>query len=146
MKCLCDVRCRLLKDVDMFGKEPELYYKGRPKKTSWIGRILSFAFVLIYFAFFLYKLIKMLKKTDVTFYDTFTYAPEPPAVPITHNNFYVAFALQDPETYNPFVDEGIYYAKAFFKRAEMKGEEFDWQIKEVELERCKLEKFIVLKI
>ena len=40
MKYLCDVRCRLLKDVDMFGKEPELYYKGRPKKTSWIGRIL----------------------------------------------------------------------------------------------------------
>ena len=34
MKCLSDVRCRLLKDVDMFGKETELYYKGRPKKTS----------------------------------------------------------------------------------------------------------------
>ena len=29
MKCLCNVRCRLIKDVDMFGKEPELYYNGR---------------------------------------------------------------------------------------------------------------------
>ena len=141
MKCLCDVRCRLLKDVDMFGKEPELYYKGRPKKTSWICRILSFSFVLIYFAFFLYKLIKMLKKTDVTFYDTFSYAPSPPQVPITHNNFYIDFALEDPITYNPFVDEGIYYPKASFKRAEMKGDDFEWTVVDLEVERCKLEKF-----
>ena len=48
MKCLCDVKCRVLKDVDMFGKDPELYYKGRPKKTSWIGRILSFIFVFVF--------------------------------------------------------------------------------------------------
>ena len=141
MKCLCNVRCRILKDIDMFGKEPELYYKSRPKKTSWIGRILSFLFVLVYFAFFLYKLIRMLKKVDVTFYDTFTYADKPPAVPLTHNNFYIAFALEDPITYNPFVDESVYYPKAYFKRAEMKGDDFEWKIVELEVERCKLEKF-----
>ena len=141
MKCLCNVRCRLLKDIDMFGKEPELYYKTRPKKTSWIGRILSFAFVLIYFAFFIYKLVKMLKRVDVTFYDTFTYAPSPPQVPITHENFYVAFALEDPETYSPFINEGVYYPKAYFKRAEMKGEEFEWEVVEIEVEKCILSKF-----
>ena len=141
MKCLCNVRCRIWKDIDMFGKEPELYYKSRPKKTSWIGRILSFLFVLVYFAFFLYKLIRMLKKVDVTFYDTFTYADKPPAVPLTHNNFYIAFALEDPITYNPFVDESVYYPKAYFKRAEMKGDDFEWKIVELEVERCKLEKF-----
>ena len=141
MKCLCNVRCRILKDIDMFGKEPELYYKSRPKKTSWMGRILSFLFVLVYFAFFLYKLIRMLKKVDVTFYDTFTYADKPPAVPLTHNNFYIAFALEDPITYNPFVDESVYYPKAYFKRAEMKGDAFEWKIVELEVERCKLEKF-----
>ena len=141
MKCLCNVRCRLVKDVDMFGKEPELYFKGRPKKTSWMGRIFSVSFVLIYFAFFLYKLIRMLKKTDVTFYDTFTYAPTPPAVPISHDNFYIAFALEDPLTYDAFVDEGIYYPKAFFKRAELKGDNFEWEVVELEVERCKLEKF-----
>ena len=141
MKCLCNVRCRIWKDIDMFGKEPELYYKSRPKKTSWIGRILSFLFVLVYFAFFLYKLIRMLKRVDVTFYDTFTYTDKPPAVSLTHNNFYIAFALEDPITYNPFVDESVYYPKAYFKRAEMKGDAFEWKIVELEVERCKLEKF-----
>ena len=141
MKCLCNVRCRLVKDIDMFGKEPELYYKTRPKKTSWIGRILSVAFVLIYFAFFLYKLIRMLKRVDVTFYDTFTYAAKPPQVPITHDNFYVAFALEDPDSYDPFFDEGVYIPKAYFKRAEMKGDSFEWKEIPLEVERCKREKF-----
>ena len=141
MKCLCNVRCRILKDIDMFGKEPEFYYKTRPKKTSWIGRILSFSFVLIYFAFFLYKFIKMLKKVDVTFYDTFNYAAKPPQVHITHDNFYVAFALEDPVTYDPFLDEGVYYPKAFFKRAEMKGDVFEWDVIPLEIERCQREKF-----
>ena len=141
MKCLCNVRCRLVKDIDMFGKEPELYYKTRPKKTSWIGRILSVAFVLVYFAFFLYKLIRMLKRVDVTFYDTFTYAPKPPQVPITHDNFYLAFALEDPDTYDPFINEGVYFPKGYFKRAEMIGDTFEWKEIPIEIERCQREKF-----
>ena len=141
MKCLCNVRCRLIKDIDMFGKEPELYYKTRPKKTSWIGRILSISFVFIYFAFFIYKFIKMLRRVDVTFYDTFTYASSPPIVPITHENFYIAFALEDPNSYDPFINEGVYYPKASFKRAEMKGEQFEWEVVPLEVEKCNLNKF-----
>ena len=53
MKCLCNLRIEYLKEIDMFGKEPELYYKGRPKKKSWMGRILSILFVFNYFVFFI---------------------------------------------------------------------------------------------
>ena len=83
----------------------------------------------------------MLKKTDVTFYDTFTYAPKPSAVKITRDNFYGGFALEDPITYDVFIDEGVYFPKAYFKRAEKKGDDFEWQVKELELERCQIEKF-----
>ena len=107
MKCLANIQCKYIKEVDMFGKEPELYYKGRSKKTSWIGRILSFSFVILYFAFLLYKLIRMLRKVDVTFYDTYTYAPKPSAVKLSSNNFYGGFALEHPITYDVFVDESI---------------------------------------
>jgi len=125
----------------MFGKEPEFYYKGRPKKTSWIGRILSILFVVIYFAFFIYKLIRMLQKKDVNFYDRFTYAEKPSKVKITNENFYGGFAIEDPNTYDAFIDESIYFPKAFFKRAEKKGDNFTWDTVELELEPCKLEKF-----
>ena len=141
MKCLCNLHCKFLKLIDMFGKEPELYYKGESKKTSWIGRIFSILFVTIYFAFFIYKLNRMLKRVDVTFYDTFTYAPEPPAVKITKENFYGGFALEHPITYDNFIDESIYIPKAYFKRAERQNNNFNWQIKELELEPCKIDNF-----
>ena len=141
MKCLCNIKCKYLKDVDMFGKEPELYYKESSKKTSWMGRIFSILFVLAYFAFFIYKLIRVLQKKDVTFYDTFTYAPEPSQVKITNENFYGGFGIENPETYDTFIDESIYFPKAYFKRAEKKGDEFIWDVVELELEPCKLEKF-----
>ena len=141
MKCLCNIKCKYLKDIDMFGKEPQLYYKGEEKKTSWIGRIFTILFVAIYFAFFLYKVIRMVRKTDVTFYDTFTYLPEPSKIRITNENFYGGFALEDPNTYDVFIDEGVYIPKASFRRAERKGKNFEWDIIDLELERCKIEKF-----
>jgi len=141
MKCLCNIQCKYLKDIDMFGKEPQLYYKGEEKKTSWIGRIFTVLFVVAYFAFFIYKLFRMMKKTDVTFYDTFTYAAEPSKIRIANENFYGGLALEDPNTYDVFIDEGIYIPKASFRRAERRGNNFEWDIIDLELERCKIEKF-----
>ena len=141
MKCLCNIKCRNIKDVDMFGKDPELYYQGQRKKAFWIGRILSCAFMLIYFFFLLYKILRMINKTDVIFYDTFSYSPTPPTVKINNNNFYIAFALEDPVTYDPFINERIYYPKAYFKRGEMTNDGFVWSVIELEIERCKKEKF-----
>ena len=141
MKCLCDLRCKYWKEIDMFGKEPELYYKGRSKKTSWMGRILSILFVAIYFGFLIYKVIRMSLKKDVTFYDTFTYVKEPSKVKITKENFYGGFALEHPVTYDTFIDERIYIPKAYFKRAEKKGDNFIWDEVELELEHCKVENF-----
>ena len=49
--------------------------------------------------------------------------------------------MEDPATYNPFINEGVYIPKAYFKRAEMKGEEFEWKVVPLEIERCQLSKF-----
>ena len=129
------------KNFDMFGKYPFLYYKGKISKKTWIGRIVSVLFIAIYFSFFIYKLIRMIKKKDVTFYDTFLYTDTPPSIKVTKDNFYGGFALEDPNTYDVFIDESIYFPKAFFKRAERKGTNFEWTVIELELERCTLEHF-----
>ena len=135
------MNCKLLKELDMFGKKPMLYYKGKAKKTTLLGNILSFSFVFLYLSLFLYKLIRMIKKLDVSFYDTYTYEAEPPAIKLSSNNFYGGFALEHPITYDVFIDEGIYYPKAYFKKAERKGKDFEWTITEIELEKRKSEKF-----
>ena len=60
MRNLCNIHCKLIDDIDLFGKEPELYFKGNSKRTSWVGRIFTFIYAMIYLAFFLYKLNRML--------------------------------------------------------------------------------------
>ena len=141
MKSLCNLCCGIIKEIDMFGKEPELYYKGKSKKTSWIGRILTLLFIFLYIAIIIYKVVRMIRKSDVTFFDTIIYEDKPPSIQLSNEIFYGGFALEDPSTFDPYIDEGIYFPKAFFKRTERKGDNFDWDIKELELERCKLEKF-----
>ena len=32
--------CEFIKELDFFGKEPELYIKGKPKQFTLLGRIL----------------------------------------------------------------------------------------------------------
>ena len=55
-------KCKFLKEFDIFAKEPKLYFKGKEKKTTWYGSIFTICYLIIYFAFFLYKLWRMLKK------------------------------------------------------------------------------------
>ena len=126
---------------DKFGKEPNLYYEGNEKSTSWIGFIFTIIYYFLYLSFFLYKFIRFINKVDISVYDTFPYIEEPPSIKINNNNFYVGFGLEDPETYNPTIDKTIYEAKAFFKEGKREGGEWKWNTKNVELIQCKLEYF-----
>lgn len=125
----------------MFGKEPKLYFKGDDKKTSFLGTIMSIIFMVLYIGFLLYRIIKMLNRASFTFYETSSYLEEPPSIKIDKDNFYGGFALEHPITYDPIIDETIYYPKAYFKKQKRNGNNWDFEIKELELERCQLEKF-----
>ena len=83
----------------------------------------------------------MVNKVDFAFYDTLEYIENPPSINLTKDNFYGGFALEHPKTYDPFIDETIYFPKAYYKLAKKDGDEWKWDVKELELERCKLEKF-----
>ena len=141
MVCRRKFGCKFLKDLDIFGKNVELFYKGKDKQNTYFGSILTITYGIIYLAFLLYKIIRMFKKKDIIFYDTFSYLDEPPIINITNENFYGGFALEDPNSYDPFIDETIYIPKAYFKIGKRNGEEWDWKIKDVELERCNINKF-----
>ena len=40
-----------LTDFDLFGKLPELYYKGKSKKSSILGIVLTVIYIVLYIAF-----------------------------------------------------------------------------------------------
>ena len=128
----------LVYNLDLFGKEPEFYYKGKVKKASWIGAFFTLLYFVLYIIIFLYKFIKMLKKEEVTFYETYAYSGDIPSINVTNENFYGGFALGP----FPFIDETIYYPKIEYYNGIRVNGEWEWEpIKEIELEICKLENF-----
>ena len=73
MRKTCNINCKFIHDIDLFGKEAELYYKGKSKRISWTGITFTILYVSMYIGIFVYQLIRMLNKEDVTFYDTYAF-------------------------------------------------------------------------
>ena len=101
-----------IKSIDLYGKSPELYYKGKSNKTTWVGRILTILYIIIYIAFLIYKLNRMINRVDVTFYDTNAYTGEIPSIHLNKENFYGGFAFDIPTTDTPYNDDRIYTIEA----------------------------------
>ena len=141
MNLLEKINFKFIHKLDLFGREINLYYKGNEKKNTYLGCFFSLGFLIICLSFSLYKINRMIKKKDLIFYDTFEHLEKPPSIQLTKDVFYGGFALEHPITYDPFIDETIYYPKAYFKRGTKNGDKWSFEIKELELERCKLEKF-----
>ena len=122
-------------DLDLFGKEPELYYKGKSQKNTTPGLIFTFIQTLLVCFFFIFKLIRMIKKKDVEIYDTYAYDKEIPSINTTNESFYGAFSV------GGFIDETLYYIKAQYVSGVKNGDVWNNQYKDLEIETCNIEKF-----
>ena len=123
-----------LTDFDLFGKLPELYYKGKSKKSSILGIVLTVIYIVLYIAFLIYKLVRMFKRVDVTFYDSYTFKGLP-SIKLTNNEFYGGFAM------GGMVDKKMYYLTVdYVSKVKINGV---WQdtVKRLDTEVCKLELF-----
>ena len=124
-------------DIDLFGKNINMYYKGKSQRNSCIGRILTFLYMGIYLLFFIFRLIKMINREDVTFYDTYAFNGEPPFIQLNNELFYSGMALINPSTNRPFIDPSIYNVKIFYY---YKGLNFS-SIIELPIETCNINQF-----
>ena len=105
--------CRFLRRLDFFGKEIEFYVDGKQKQVTFIGRIFTCIYIILYILIFSYKLYRMAARVDVTFYDSYSNTNEVPTVKINQDNFTLVFGLNNNNG-APFVDDSIYYPKAYF--------------------------------
>ena len=103
---------QLFKELDLFGKEPDLYYKGKHRKTTWMGRICTWLYVFIYIFFFIYKLVRMFKRMDVSFSETNNSSGGLPKIHLDKNLFTYGLALSN-DWGLPVKDETIYFPEAY---------------------------------
>ena len=84
---------------------------------------------------------RLFKKYDISFYDSYAFNGEPPNISLNSEIFYGGFALGNVSNMQPFVDDSIYYVKAYFIRGVKIGKEWKYEQTPLEIEKCKLEKF-----
>jgi len=124
-----------LTDFDLFGKTPELYYKGKSKKSSTFGIVLTIIYIILYIAFLIYKLIRMFKRIDMTFYDSYTFKGIP-SIKLTNNEFYGGFGM------GGMTDERMYYLTVnYVRQAKVGGVWVEEENRLLETEICKFEMF-----
>ena len=132
---------KFLLTIDLFGKVPKLYYKGKPKRRTFIGSFSTIIYMIIYIGFFIYKIKRMLDKVDVNYYETYIFTEGVPSIDLNNDNYYGGFALGNPLTLKTFIDETIYYPKGIYRTGIKIDDEWVWNQQELDLERCKLENF-----
>ena len=132
----CNIDCEFLSQFDLFGKEPELYFKGKSQRTSVFGKVLTYFYIFIYAAFFAYKIIRMLKKVDISFYETYAFSGTP-SIKLTNDLFYGGFSLGN------IIDETIYFPIVYYYEGHRVNGEMVWNYpyKMLDLEVCQLNKF-----
>ena len=104
--------CEFVKGIDFFGKLSEFYIKGKPKKTSFFGRIFTAIFVIIYVIILIYKFDRMIKRVEDTYSDSILNIEGNPEIKVTNDNFSIFLTVFDNS--QPFIDETIYYIKAYY--------------------------------
>ena len=123
-----------LTDFDLFGKVPELYYNGKSKKSSSLGIGLTIFYIILYIAFLIYKLVRMIRRVDLTFYDSYTFQGLP-SINLTNNEFYGGFGM------GGIVDERMYYLDVFYVSKYKVNGVWHNITKKLETEICQLEWF-----
>jgi len=103
---------QIFKEIDLFGKEPDIYYKGKQRKTTWMGRICTWIYIFIYIFFLIYKLVRMFKRLDVSFSETNSSTGGLPKIHLNKELFTYGLALSDDHGF-PIYDETIYFPEAF---------------------------------
>ena len=131
----CNIQCEFLSEFDLFGKIPEIYFKGKSQRTSVFGKVLTYFYITIYVAFFIYKIIRMYEKVDISFYETYAFSGIP-SIKLTNDLFYGGFSLGNT------IDETLYFPIAYYYEGHRVNGEMVWNDPKVlELEVCQLNKF-----
>ena len=130
----CQIDCEIISNFDLFGKEPEFFYKGKHQRVSWFGRIFSVLYIALYVAYLIYKVVRMIEKVDIDFYETYAFSGIP-TIKLNNELFYGGFTI------GGIIDETLYFPMVYhYTETTVNGEK---QVvnQTVPLVKCSLDRF-----
>ena len=126
---------------DLFSKGISLYFRGSDYYSTLFGKIATFVYIMLYFILLVYySLLGILKKKcNLSSQEAIT--EQLPNLTLNKNNLYFTFSLEDPNTYDNFRDDEIYYTEAYYKHGKRVGSNWIWEQKQLEVGPCEVEYF-----
>ena len=100
--------------IDLYGFKPRLFINGYAKKGTIIGIIFSLITWIFMIVITVYYLNKLFINKELHTLTSIRSATSSDVIYLDKNNFFFAFALEDPR-YNVYIDEEIYYPEVFYK-------------------------------
>ena len=129
-------------DFDMYSQKIGLFYNRKDKISSSFGIFLTIIYIMASLGLFIFYITKTIKRTTINVHDSTMYLKEFSEIYIDPNLFYFAFGIENPETGTRFIDETIYYVKVTYFEQIKEGSTIKTiEERELEIERCKQEKF-----
>jgi hypothetical protein len=131
--------------ADIYGSKPVLKVGRLESFKTRFGTLLTFISILSMFSAFIYFSLDLFSNNNPKLVLSIRNIFNPPKYHLSNENYGFAFGLQDINTYNQFIDEAIYQARAFQKTATRvpigNTTEFQWDVMPLEISRCSLDKF-----
>ena len=129
-------------DFDMYSKRIGFFYQNKDRIGSKFSFILTIIYIFVSLGLFIFYTNQTIRRTNIKVHDSTMYLKESSKINIDPNLFYFAFGVENPQTSTRFIDETIYYPKVSFFEKIKEGSTLNTvEERELEIERCKQEKF-----
>ena len=134
-----------MKDIDFYSITPNFKVKRQDNFKTSFGSVLSIFTIFFTLISLLYFYVLLIDDKNPRLLFSIKNLSNPPLTKFDINNFGFGFSLQDPFTYDQFIDETIYHPLVF----QMTGTRvsvgnatvFEWSVVPVELVECSINKF-----
>ena len=129
-------------DFDIFSRRISFYYNRKEKIGSLFGFILTIIYITSTIVLFSFYYLKVIKREEMRIHDSTMYLQSLPSIDINPNLLYFAFGLEDPQSYNRYIDETIYYPIIYFIKMEKENGSLITKEKiTIKPERCDVKQF-----
>ena len=130
-------------DYDMFGYNVGLYFNGNIKEGTLFGIISTIIYILSFIIVTIYYTAEVISRKNYSFSTSTMKHQETTSVKLDKEIFALTLGLEDPITYNQYIDETIYYIKAnlYTGIRDPVTLDFSWYNEEIKTGPCSLDMF-----
>jgi len=141
----CSLLIEKIRHLDIFGQKPQFNIDKKDSFQTNFGGFLTIASITTTILTVFYFSLQLFDRGNPKLVSSIRNIFNPSLINLNNTNYGFSFGLQNPFTYDQFIDESIYRAEVYHmtgKRVTKYNKTlFEWTSKKIETEICSIDKF-----